>query len=42
LPRRPLPVSEQLAREVVSLPVHADLDDDEVDRVITAARAVLH
>jgi dTDP-4-amino-4,6-dideoxygalactose transaminase len=33
---RPLPVSEQLANEVLSLPVHPDLRDDEIDRVISA------
>ena len=42
LPHRPLPVSEQLAREVVSLPVHADLDDDEVDRVIAAVGSAIN
>jgi dTDP-4-amino-4,6-dideoxygalactose transaminase len=35
---RSLPVSEQLAGEVLSLPMHPDLTDDEVDRVITAVR----
>ncbi|MCC6981816.1 MAG: DegT/DnrJ/EryC1/StrS family aminotransferase [Bauldia sp.] len=39
LPVRPLPVSEQAANEVVSLPVHADLTDEEVDRVIGAVKA---
>ncbi len=38
---RPLPVSERLANEVLSLPIHADLDDDEVDTVIEAVRAAL-
>ncbi len=33
---RPLPVSEQLANEVLSLPMGPDLTDDEVDRVIAA------
>lgn len=33
---RSLPISEQLADEVLSLPVHADLRDDEVERVIAA------
>jgi dTDP-4-amino-4,6-dideoxygalactose transaminase len=42
LSHRPLPVSEQLAREVVSLPVHADLDDYEVDRVIASVRSALN
>ncbi len=35
---RSLPVSERLAREVLSLPLHADLTDDEVERVIDAVR----
>jgi dTDP-4-amino-4,6-dideoxygalactose transaminase len=35
---RKLDVSEQMAREVLSLPVHPDLTDDEVDRVIAAVR----
>jgi dTDP-4-amino-4,6-dideoxygalactose transaminase len=34
--RRPLPVAEKLAGEVMSLPVHPDLRDDEVERVVTA------
>jgi dTDP-4-amino-4,6-dideoxygalactose transaminase len=38
---RPLPVSEQLANEVTSLPVHPDLRDDEVERVIEAVVAAL-
>ena len=33
---RALPVSERLANEVVSLPIHPDLTDDEVARVIAA------
>ena len=33
---RALPVSERMAREVLSLPIHADLTDAEVDRVIAA------
>jgi dTDP-4-amino-4,6-dideoxygalactose transaminase len=33
---RSLPVSEMLANEVLSLPIHPDLRDDEVDRVIAA------
>ena len=33
---RSLPVSEQLADEVLSLPIHPDLGDAEVDRVIEA------
>jgi UDP-2-acetamido-2-deoxy-ribo-hexuluronate aminotransferase len=35
---RGLPVSERLALEVLSLPLHADLTDGEVDRVIAAVR----
>ncbi len=35
---RRLPVSERLAREVLSLPLHADLTDEEVERVIAAVR----
>jgi UDP-2-acetamido-2-deoxy-ribo-hexuluronate aminotransferase len=38
---RHLPVSEQLANEVLSLPIHPDLTDAEVDRVIAAVRAAL-
>ena len=34
----PLPISEQLADEVLSLPMHPMLDDDAVSRVITAVR----
>ena len=33
---RSLPVSEMLADEVLSLPIHPDLRDDEVERVIAA------
>lgn len=33
-----LPVAETAAREVLSLPLHADLTDDEADRVVTAVR----
>ncbi len=33
---RPLPVSEQLANEVLSLPMGPDFRDDEIDRVIDA------
>jgi dTDP-4-amino-4,6-dideoxygalactose transaminase len=35
---RKLPVSEQLASEVLALPMHPDLTDEEVDRVIAAVR----
>jgi UDP-2-acetamido-2-deoxy-ribo-hexuluronate aminotransferase len=38
---RRLPVSERLANEVLSLPLHADLTDGEVERVITAVRSAL-
>jgi len=38
---RALPVSEKLANEVVSLPVHPDLTDAEVDRVIAAVLVAL-
>ncbi len=37
--RGPLPVTERAMREVVSLPLHPLLTDDEVDRVIEAVRA---
>lgn len=35
-----LPVTEKVAAEVISLPVHPSLSDDDVDRVITAVNAV--
>ncbi len=38
---RKLPVSETLANEVLSLPIHPDLTDGEVDRVIAAVRDVV-
>jgi dTDP-4-amino-4,6-dideoxygalactose transaminase len=38
---RGLPVSERLANEVISLPIHPDLTDDEVERVIAAVRAAV-
>lgn len=38
---RHLPVSEQLANETLSLPMHPDLTDEEVDRVAAAVRASL-
>jgi dTDP-4-amino-4,6-dideoxygalactose transaminase len=41
LPVRALPKSEQLANEVLSLPIHPDLADDEADRVIEAVLAVV-
>jgi dTDP-4-amino-4,6-dideoxygalactose transaminase len=34
-------VSERLASSVLSLPVHPDLSDDEVERVIEAVQASL-
>jgi dTDP-4-amino-4,6-dideoxygalactose transaminase len=38
---RALPVSEQMANESLSLPVHPDLTDAEVDRVIAAVLAAI-
>jgi dTDP-4-amino-4,6-dideoxygalactose transaminase len=38
---RSLPVSEMLADEVLSLPLHPDLRDDEVERVIAAVVAAV-
>ena len=38
---RRLAVSERLANEVLSLPIHPDLTDGEVDRVIAAVRAAV-
>ncbi len=38
---RSLPASERLAREALSLPIHADLTDGEVDRVIDAVRTAV-
>jgi dTDP-4-amino-4,6-dideoxygalactose transaminase len=35
------PVSEQLARDVLSLPIYPDLTDSEADRVIAALRTVI-
>ena len=35
----PLPRVEQAAREILSLPIHADLTDDEVERVADAVRS---
>jgi dTDP-4-amino-4,6-dideoxygalactose transaminase len=34
----PFPVAERLAAEVISLPLHAELADDDVDRVVAAVR----
>jgi UDP-2-acetamido-2-deoxy-ribo-hexuluronate aminotransferase len=39
LNQRALPVSEQLANEVLSLPMGPDFTDDEIDRVIAAVAA---
>jgi dTDP-4-amino-4,6-dideoxygalactose transaminase len=38
---RPLPVSEKMANETLSLPIHPDLTDAEVDRVIAAVLAAV-
>jgi UDP-2-acetamido-2-deoxy-ribo-hexuluronate aminotransferase len=38
---RSLPVAERLVGEVLSLPLHADLADDEVERVIDAVSSVI-
>ena len=38
---RHLPVSERLANEVLSLPIHPDLTDGEVERVIAAVRTAV-
>ncbi len=38
LEARPLPVSETLAAEVIALPLHPDLSDEEVDRVVAAVK----
>jgi UDP-2-acetamido-2-deoxy-ribo-hexuluronate aminotransferase len=35
------PVSERLAREVISLPMHADLDESTQQRIVAAVREVL-
>lgn len=37
-PTAALPSAEQVAREILSLPVHADLTDEEVERVADATR----
>jgi dTDP-4-amino-4,6-dideoxygalactose transaminase len=39
-PRASLPVSERLAKEVLSLPIHPELDEQQVEGVISAVRAV--
>ncbi|MEY9842742.1 DegT/DnrJ/EryC1/StrS family aminotransferase [Streptacidiphilus sp. EB103A] len=38
---RPLPVTEQLGREILSLPFHQHLDEHDVDQVATALRQAL-
>lgn len=38
---RHLPVSERLTGEVLALPMHPDLSDEEVDRVIAAVRTAI-
>ena len=38
--RLPLPVTDRLAGEVLSLPVRPDLDDTEVDAIVAAVREV--
>jgi len=35
---RSFPVSERLAREVISLPMHADLDEQSQQRIVSAVR----
>jgi dTDP-4-amino-4,6-dideoxygalactose transaminase len=35
-----LPVTEQLCREVLSLPVHPSLDDEDLDRIVTAVNTL--
>jgi len=39
LPRTPLPVTEQLARSTIGLPLHRDLPLREIDRVVNALRS---
>jgi UDP-2-acetamido-2-deoxy-ribo-hexuluronate aminotransferase len=36
---RSLPVAERLAREVISLPMHADLDPDTQQHIVAAVRS---
>ena len=38
---RGAPVSERLSQEVISLPMHAYLDEDTQDRIIAAVRGAL-
>ena len=35
-----LPQTERAAREVLSLPVHPSLSDDDLDRIVTAVNTV--
>jgi UDP-2-acetamido-2-deoxy-ribo-hexuluronate aminotransferase len=35
------PVSERLAREVISLPMHADLDESTQQRIVAAVRELV-
>jgi dTDP-4-amino-4,6-dideoxygalactose transaminase len=37
---QPLPVTDRLADEVLSLPVHSSLTDDDVDAIVSAVREV--
>jgi perosamine synthetase len=37
----PMPVAEQVAREVLSLPVHPWLSDEDLERIVTSVRGVL-
>jgi dTDP-4-amino-4,6-dideoxygalactose transaminase len=37
----PMPVAEQAAHEVLSLPVHPSLSDEELDRIVASVREVL-
>ena len=41
LPSRALPVSEMLAAEVIALPMHPDLTDEEIDRVVAAVKSAV-
>jgi dTDP-4-amino-4,6-dideoxygalactose transaminase len=36
-----LPVTDRLAEEVISLPMHAYLDEATQDRIVTAVRSAL-
>jgi dTDP-4-amino-4,6-dideoxygalactose transaminase len=41
LPEGGLPVTDRLAEEVISLPMHAYLDEPTQDRIVNAVRAAL-